>query len=589
MRGAAAALAVIAAGCAARKPRPSPLPPASVKLDLLGVNDFHGALDEHTVLLKTSGGTTAEVRVGGGALLAAYLEKLRGQDPAGTIVLGAGDMWQGSMESNFFEGRPVVMLDDEIAYDATAVGNHEFDYGPAGPIALASPGDPASVRYGALEARMKEASFPFLAANVHGSEPGLPAFKPWIMLERKGVKVAVIGLSTEETPNTTQRPNVAGLSFDPPAPAVVSAAAEARASGAQVVVVTAHIGGECKRGSDPEDASTCKQDEEVMRLLAALPPGTIDALVGGHTHQFIANRIDGVPVIESGAYGVAIGHLELVWNPVTKKVTSTIDEPIPICRDVLVDTGSCVQPPPGTLARPKVAPASFLGGPISPDPDLDRMLAPFRQEVLDKKNEVIATADRAIAAGRGDASEIGALVTDEMRASTRRYDDVPDADFALQNSGGLRTGIAKGPVSYGAVYEVLPFDNVLSTMTVTGDQLTNLIGTVLRTGRVMQTSGLRVDVCGKDEKASVKLFDFATGKPLDGKKKYVIVWNDFLANGGDGTKDALAGLEPKLHPEHLLRDAVVEGLKAKTSPLNPAGAPLLDPKKPRIRFLPSCP
>ncbi|HVO29592.1 MAG TPA: bifunctional metallophosphatase/5'-nucleotidase, partial [bacterium] len=272
-----AALALVGATVAAcaHHPRPKPVVPPA-RLTILGVNDFHGAIEERTVVLKTSGGTTATVHVGGAALLAAYVQRVREVNPGGTILLNAGDMWQGSMESNYFEGRPVVMLDDAIGYDATAVGNHEFDYGPAGPVALAAPTDPGETRYGALLARREEAKFPFLSANAISVSAGAPSFAATTMIERKGLKIGIVGLSTEDTPNTTQPANIVGLSFRPPAPALVAAAKDLRARGADLVLVTAHIGGDCGRNPNPADAGSCKKDEEVMRLLDAIPPGTID-------------------------------------------------------------------------------------------------------------------------------------------------------------------------------------------------------------------------------------------------------------------------------------------------------------------------
>jgi 5'-nucleotidase len=563
----------------------APVPgPRQLSLTILGVNDFHGAVDERHVMLQTSGGTTADVRVGGAGLVASYIDRMREEDPEGTLVLNAGDMWQGSMESNYFEGRPVVMVDNVIGYDAAALGNHEFDYGPVGPRALAVPSDSPEVRFGALSQRRKEARFPILAANVRALDPAVDSFQPSIILEKKGVRIGIIGLATEETPSTTQPPNLVGLAFDPPAPALIKAAADVRAAGAQVVIVVAHIGGECPRGARPEDATGCKKGEEVMRLLDALPPHTIDAFVAGHTHQFIANVIDGVPVIESGSYGQAIGRIRLDLDPASHAVLhATILAPQPVCRDMLVDTQSCAPPTKDQHPRPAIEAAVFRGGVIAPDPEVDRILAPFREEVAGSKSKVIGEAARAIGTGRDGPSEIGALVTDEMVAATKRYPDVPDADFAVQNSGGLRAGIPKGPITYGELYEVLPFDNVLATITVTGPQLEAVFTSALRAKHFFQSSGLSLEVAGEGDARTVHLFDLATGVRLSATRKYVVVWTDFLAFGGDGTRDALPGVTSVLHEKHLLREAVAEGLALRKAPLNATDAPLLDPKKPRVR------
>lgn len=579
----ASALLVAGASCARTEPRVGPRLP--VRITVVGLNDFHGALEERTVLLKTSGGTTATVRAGGGALLASYVEKIEKSNPAGTIILSAGDMWQGSLESNYFEGRPVALLDNHIGVDAAALGNHEFDYGPAGPLSLADPKDPPAHRYGALEARRKDMEFPLLAANVRATEPGVPEFQGWVMMERKGVKIAVIGLATEDTPNVTQRPNVAGLAFDPPAEALRKAAEEARSQGAQIVVGVGHLGGNCKRETSPDDAAACKESEEVVHVLRAVPAGTVDAFVAGHTHQYMSHFVNGVPVIESGAYGAAIGRVDLEYDLEKKRlVRTTIAPPQPVCREVLADTGECSPPAEASEARPLVVPASFLGATIEPSAEVQQLLAPFRQEVSEMKAEILASAARDLAVKRYEQSDVGALVTDEMIAATRRHDDLPDADFALQNSGGLRKAIPKGEISYGALYEVLPFDNLLVTLSLTGEQIDRLLTGVVRTGRIFQTSGLLVeltcDKSGKPDGARAK--DLATGRRLSPTKKYTLVWNDFLANGGDGTKEVLAGVEQTFHAQYLLRDVIAEGLRTRKKAINSAKEPVLDPKRPRL-------
>lgn len=580
------AAAVLAALASCTRTEPNVGPRLPVRITIVGLNDFHGALEERTVQLQTSGGTTSTVRTGGGALLASYVGKIEKGNPHGTLVLSAGDMWQGSLESNYFEGRPVALLDNRIGVDAAAVGNHEFDYGPAGPVSLADPKDPPAVRYGALEARRKDMQFPLLAANVRGTEAGVPEFQPWVMLERKGLKIAVVGLATEDTPNVTQRPNVAGLAFDPPAAALQKSSEEARAKGANLVIGIGHLGGNCKRATAPDDAAACKESEEVMHVVKALPAGTIDAFVAGHTHQYMSHFVGGVPVIESGAYGAAIGRIDIEYDVEAKRVIrTTIAPPQPVCRDVLADTGACSQPADPQTARPLVVPATFLNAPIEPSADVQQLLAPFRQEVAEMKAEILATADRTLAVKRGETSDVGALVTDEMIAATRRHDDLPDADFALQNSGGLRTPLAKGQISYGALYEVLPFDNLLVTLSLTGEQIDRLLTGVVRTGRIFQASGLLVeltcDKAGKPDGARAK--DLVTGKPLVATKKYTLVWNDFLANGGDGTKEVLEGVQQTFHAQYLLRDVVAEGLRARKTPLNTAKEPALDPKKPRLK------
>ena len=585
----AASVSLALASCARQEKEVGPSLP--VRITVIGLNDFHGALEERTVQIFTSGGTSASVRVGGGALLAAYVEKVRAQNPAGTILLSAGDMWQGSLESNFFEGRPVVLLDNHMGVDAAAVGNHEFDYGPNGAVSLADPAQPPAQRYGALETRRAEMKFPLLGANVRATEEGVPTFPGFTVVKRKGISIGIVGVATEDTPNVTQRPNVAGLAFDPPAEAIVRAAAQAREQGAEIVIGVGHIGGACKRGTSPEDAGGCEENHEVMRVLKALPRGTIDAFVAGHTHQYMSHVVNGVPVIESGAYGSAIGRIEIEYDREKKRVVKrTVAPPLHVCRDVLADTGDCAFPADRSKVRPVVVPASFNSGPIEPSAEVQRLLAPFRQEVAEMKAEVLGKVERRLEVKRHEPSDVGAFVTEAMLAATKRHDDVPDARVAFQNSGGLRKAIEPGPLTYGALYEVLPFDNLLVTATLSGERLERMLTDVLKTGRVFQQTGLLVELrCAKPGTApdSVKLFD-PSGKPIGAKENVTIVFNDFLANGGDGTKEALSGVDIAFHPQYVLRDVVAESLRTRKTPINSAKDPALDPKKPRLRLASGC-
>src|SRR5215470_6067736 len=153
-------LALIGACSSPAKPHHAPLPqPAqkkagAVTVTIIGTNDLHGALDRLPIL----GGYLANVRAA------------RAKDGGGVVVVDAGDMFQGTLESNLAEGADVVRAYNQLGYAATAIGNHEFDYGPVGPaVTAASVEDDAR---GALKARAAEARFPFLAANITDRKTG---------------------------------------------------------------------------------------------------------------------------------------------------------------------------------------------------------------------------------------------------------------------------------------------------------------------------------------------------------------------------------------------------------------------------------
>src|SRR5215510_1840375 len=160
---------------------------AALTISVVGTNDLHG-------------GIAARDGKGGLALFAGYLanvRKARAADGGAVLLVDAGDMFQGSLESNLAEGAPVVEAYNALGYDAVAVGNHDFDYGPAGPASV--PRSPADDPFGALKARAAEARYPFLAANVLDAATGRPVswpnVRPTAMVEKAGVKIGIVGVA----------------------------------------------------------------------------------------------------------------------------------------------------------------------------------------------------------------------------------------------------------------------------------------------------------------------------------------------------------------------------------------------------------
>jgi 5'-nucleotidase len=183
----------------------------TITLSVISTNDVHGAL------LPVDGNR-------GLALFAGYVDNLRetrAEDGGEVLLIDAGDMWQGTLESNLSEGASVVAAFNALDYDAAAVGNHEFDFGPAGE--KATPANILDDSQGALKRRAAEADFPLLAANLIDDTTGLPVdwpnVQPSVLLDREGIKVGIIGLMTEHALITTIAANVRGLSVAPLAPA----------------------------------------------------------------------------------------------------------------------------------------------------------------------------------------------------------------------------------------------------------------------------------------------------------------------------------------------------------------------------------
>jgi len=399
-----------------------------------------------------------------------------------------------------------------------------------------------------------------------------------------GVKIGLIGVTTAETPRTTLPDFVRGLAFLPITDGLRRGIREAKALGAEVIIALVHAGAQCEDLSDPTDVSRCNLRAELPSALGKLGSSGLDAVVAGHTHGHIAHFLSGVPTIESGSAGQEFGRIDLYLDPNDHHVLrdrTRIARPHPFCSEVVAGTERCDQ---GAADAAKVAgllPATYVGQAIMPDARVAQVLEPYRQAIRDQQARLIVHISKPIRRVGFGESPLGDLVTDCMREATLRDPNIPDADFAIQNSGGIRSDIEPGPFTFGKLYEVLPFDNVLVTASLTGDQIRRIFELALAAnGRVFQVSGLRVvygvsDSVGRTSADPldpsvhdyrVLQVELPNGKALDSHGHYTLVWNDFLAHGGDGVLPLVTSFEAnaqRFHPSTSLRQAVEATLRAK--------------------------
>jgi len=443
------------------------------------------------------------------------LRELR-KEKGGVVVLSGGDMFQGTLESNPNEGAAVIEAYNELGYTAAAIGNHEFDFGPAGPEA--TPTKPGDDPQGALRARAAQATFPFLAANMRHAETAAAVdwenVKESILVDAGAIRVGVIGIATESTPHTTISKNVEGLSFTGIADAIVVHAKKLRDEGAEVVIVAAHAGASCKDLSDPLDTSSCR-DDEIFAAADALPRGLVDVIIGGHTHAGVAHFRNGVAVIESFARGRAFGRvdLEILRDQDSIRVTPRIHQPRQICED---GDGPCVG-------------GTYEGREVKGNDVVHALVAKRQLAAEDaRKRSLGVSLQEAIHRSYDSESALGNLVADWMRAAR------PAADIAITNGGGLRANLPAGDLTYGALFEVLPFDNRFARVKMTGSDLRRLILRNLTAGRgIFSVSGIRARARCKDGAIDLELRR-KNGRLVKDDTPIAVATSDFLAWGGDG-------------------------------------------------------
>ncbi|HEX3762788.1 MAG TPA: bifunctional UDP-sugar hydrolase/5'-nucleotidase [Kofleriaceae bacterium] len=515
-----------------RDPAPPPVGRA-VTISVVGTNDLHGALER----LPLFAGFVANLRAA------------RAADGGGVVLVDGGDMFQGTLESNLTEGADIVRAYNYIGYAGVAIGNHEFDYGPEGPAVIAT--HPTDDPRGALKARAREAKFPFLAANLVDSATGSRILWPNMpgatLVDIAGVKVGIIGVSTESTPTTTMPANFVGLRISPPAQAIVEQATALRAQGARAIIATMHIGTNCKQFDQPDDSSSCDRNQELFNLLKDLPHGTVDVIVGGHTHAGVAHRIDGVAVIESYASGRAFGRVDLRIGADGKITDVQIDKPHLMCA---LDKN--FNPVPVADCHP----GDYEGKPVTPDPEVQKIVDTALARAGERRQEKLGVvlADIVRRAHAAESPE-GNLFTDLMLEAR------PDAQVAMTNGGGLRADLPAGSLTYGALFEALPFDNRFAIVELTGKDLRSLVSTNLaHSGGILSWGGLSARARCKAGKLDVQVL--VRGKPVDDNASYKMATSDFLASGGDGVIARLKLPETKIQvTDTIIREAVADVLR----------------------------
>ncbi len=558
---------------------------------ILGINDLHGALVERTLRTREAQGVDpVTYRAGGAPVLAAHVQLLRSVFKSNLFVFDAGDEFQGTIESNLQRGAPVVQFYNAIGLNAAAIGNHEFDFGPA------EGGDPKDLQ-GTLKQRISEAHYPYLSANVVEKATGhrLPGALPHVMLTSGNLKVGVIGLTTAEALNRTRPEFVTNLAIQDLKETALRESRELRKEGANIVILVAHAGLHCDMGhalpggpymtTPITEAGECGPNDEIVRLLKALPPGTLDAVVAGHTHQIVHQWVHDVPVIEGGASGLNYNLIYLTydWNQ-GKIVTdrTRIEGPVPVCPKVFENQGDCDgNRPAPTKGRGSLSTPVFHGARIYPDSAVAQLLEPSLEKSEQAKKRIVGKAAKPLEHSARKESELGNLVTDAIRAKSK-------ADVALVNAGQIRAAIEEGPITYEALFRTLPYEDTIRVMTVTGKELKSILAAAENGMRgLFPVSGVRLRVVGLDYGTDKRFIDakLADGSTIREQKNYTLAMPSFLLMGGDDMESVMTRLHHKAVKASsygLMRDAVLEYL-AQVSPVNSDQHPLVDPSQPRIK------
>ncbi|MEU2204024.1 ExeM/NucH family extracellular endonuclease [Microbacterium oleivorans] len=503
---------------------------APVQLTLLGINDFHGRIDSNTVAF------------------AGTVEELRKAATGPTLFLSAGDNIGASLfASSVAQDEPTIDVLNALGLQASAVGNHEFDRG-----------------FADLSGRVSDAfDAPQLGANVYEKGTTTPALDEYALLEADGLTVGVIGAVTEETPTLVTPTGIESVDFGDPVEAVNRVAAQltdgdASNGEADVIVALYHEGA----GAGTPDGATLEEEVAAGGAFGAIIEDTspeVDAIFTGHTHKEYAwsAPIPGTdrtrPVVQTGSYGAKIGEITLTVDAATGEVSAHTERNVARTTTPAADL---------VAAYPRVAEVDRITKAA-----LANAAAIGNTEVGQVSGDITTAysggsyVDGVYTGGSRDnraaESTLGNTVANMLRDSLA---DLPNgAVIGVTNPGGLRAdlfdtqaefgagavaGLEDGSISFSQANAVLPFNNTLALVTLTGEEFTTMLEQQWQrnaAGNVLQRPYLQLGLSDnvsytydpalpEGERITSVTVD---GAPIDPEGTYRIGTFSFLAAGGD--------------------------------------------------------
>ncbi|KQV35086.1 MULTISPECIES: 5'-nucleotidase C-terminal domain-containing protein [unclassified Rhizobium] len=468
---------------------------ADYELNILHINDLHSRIESINKFDSTCSAEEEgknECFGGVARLKTAIDEKRAALSGKNTLLLNAGDNFQGSLFFTTYKGIAEAEFLNLMKFDAMTVGNHEFDEGEDGLVGF-----------------LDKVTFPVLSSNVlpgYKSKLG-DRIKPSLVLDVGGQKIGIVGAVANDTPELSSVGDDVLIGQD--VDTITTAVQDLKKQGVNKIIALTHVG-------YPRD----------LAVIAKIPD--VDVVVGGHSHSLLSNtdeKAEGpyptmvdnpggykVPVVQAGSYSKYLGDLVVTFDD-SGVVKAAKGDPI------LMDSS------------------------VKPDPTVLTRIAELAKPIDDLRKKVIGKSDAAIDGDRKvcrvQECQMGDLVADAMLDRVKGQ----GVTVAIVNGGGLRASIDAGDVTMGEVITVLPFQNTLSTFQVKGAAITEALENGLSKieeegGRFPQVAGLKFSF-DKSKPAGSRVVSVETRQgdafvPLDANKTYNLVSNNFMRAGGDG-------------------------------------------------------
>ncbi|HGE8322139.1 bifunctional UDP-sugar hydrolase/5'-nucleotidase UshA [Serratia marcescens] len=428
------------------------------------------------------------------------------------LLLSGGDINTGVPESDLQDAEPDFRGMNLVGYDAMAIGNHEFD-------------NPLSV----LRQQEKWATFPLLSANIYQKSTGQRLFKPYALFDKQGIKIAVIGLTTDDTAKIGNPEYFTDMEFRVPAQEAKQVVEQLRKDEKPDVIIAATHMGHYDNG---EHGSNAPGDVEMAR---SLPAGYLDMIVGGHSQDPVCmagdnrKQVDYVPgtpcspdrqngtwIVQAHEWGKYVGRADFEFRNGELKLVHYQLIPVNLKKKV--------EKADGTSER------VYYTQQIAEDPTMMKLLAPFQDKGKAQLGVKIGSVNGKL---EGDRSKVRFVQTNLARVMLAAQRERADADFAVMSGGGVRDSIESGDITYKNVLKVQPFGNTLVHVDMKGREVEQYLAVVANmkpdSGAYAQFANVSLVADGKGV-SEVKI----NGQPLQADKTYRMATLNFNALGGDG-------------------------------------------------------
>ncbi|MBI6152269.1 bifunctional UDP-sugar hydrolase/5'-nucleotidase [Serratia surfactantfaciens] len=428
------------------------------------------------------------------------------------LLLSGGDINTGVPESDLQDAEPDFRGMNLVGYDAMAIGNHEFD-------------NPLSV----LRQQEKWATFPLLSANIYQKSTGQRLFKPYALFDKQGIKIAVIGLTTDDTAKMGNPEYFTDIEFRVPAPEAKRVVEQLRQDEKPDVIIAATHMGHYDNG---QHGSNAPGDVEMAR---SLPAGYLDMIVGGHSQDPVCmagdnrKQVDYVPgtpcapdrqngtwIVQAHEWGKYVGRADFEFRNGELKLVHYQLIPVNLKKKV--------EKADGTSER------VYYTQQIAEDPTMMKLLTPFQEKGKEQLNVKIGSVNGKL---EGDRSKVRFVQTNLARVMLAAQMERADADFAVMSGGGVRDSIESGDITYKNVLKVQPFGNTLVHVDMKGSEIEQYLAVVANmqpdSGAYAQFANVSLVADGKGV-SEVKI----NGQPLQADKTYRMATLNFNALGGDG-------------------------------------------------------